>query len=104
MPVDADEALRRATLIRSDPSLAGVTRKNIATEEGGVEWSYFTPDGSAVDEPSLKQRWNSLGLPPAWTEVWIAQTLADTFKLQDEISKDACSTDTTAIGPRLQLK
>ena len=71
MPVDADEALRRATLIRSDPSLAGVTRKNIATEEDGVEWSYSTPDGNAVDEPSLIQRWNSLGLPPAWTEVWI---------------------------------
>jgi len=71
MPVDADEALRRATLIRSDPSLAGVTRKNIATGDDEVEWSYFTPDGSAVDEPDLIQRWNSLGLPPAWTEVWI---------------------------------
>ncbi|MBL6892798.1 MAG: DNA topoisomerase IB [Candidatus Poseidonia sp.] len=71
MPVDAGEALRRATLIRSDPSLAGVTRNNIATGEDEVEWSYFTPDGSAVDEPGLIERWNSLGLPPAWTEVWI---------------------------------
>ena len=45
MPVDADEALRRATLIRSDPSLRGVTRQNVATEEGEVKWQYLAPDG-----------------------------------------------------------
>ena len=50
MPVDADEALRRATLIRSDPSLRGVTRQNIATEEGEVEWQYLAPDGEPVEE------------------------------------------------------
>ena len=71
MPVDADEALRRATLIRSDPSLRGVTRRNIAEEEGGVLWQYLAPDGDPIEEEDRVQRWNSMGLPPAWEDVWI---------------------------------
>ena len=71
MPVDADEALRRATLIRSDPSLRGVTRRNIAEEEGDVLWQYLAPDGDPIEEEARVQRWNSMGLPPAWEDVWI---------------------------------
>ena len=71
MPVDADEALRRATLIRSDPSLRGVTRQNVATEEGEVEWQYLAPDGEPVEEEDRIARWNSMGLPPAWVDIWI---------------------------------
>ena len=71
MPVDADEALRRATLIRSDPSLRGVTRQNVATEEGKVKWQYLAPDGEPVEEEDRIARWNSMGLPPAWEDVWI---------------------------------
>ncbi len=71
MPVDADEALRRATLVRSDPSLQGVTRQNVATTEGEVVWRYIAPDGEPIEEADRLDRWNALGLPPAWTEVWI---------------------------------
>ena len=71
MPVDADEALRRATLIRSDPSLRGISRRNTATEEGEIQWEYFTPDGEAIDEVEVIERWNKMGLPPAWEDVWI---------------------------------
>ena len=71
MPVDADEALRRATLIRSDPSLRGVTRRNIAEEEGNVLWQYLAPDGDPIEEEDRVRRWNSMGLPPAWEDVWI---------------------------------
>jgi len=71
MPVDAEEALRRATLIRSDPSLRGATRRNIATEEGEVKWEYLAPDGDPIEEEDRIQRWNSMGLPPAWEDVWI---------------------------------
>ena len=71
MPVDADEALRRATLVRSDPSLNGVTRQNVAITEGEVEWLYFAPDGESVEEQDRIDRWNALGLPPAWEDVWI---------------------------------
>jgi len=71
VPVDSEEALRRATLVRSDPSLTGVTRRNIAVEEGEIEWEYLAPDGEPMDEIDLVERWNSLGLPPAWIEIWI---------------------------------
>ena len=71
MPIDSVEALRRATLVRSDPSLSGVSRENISLTEGVFEWQYRTPDGVEVEDSVLINRWNSLGLPPAWTEVWI---------------------------------
>jgi len=69
--VDADEALRRATLIRSDPSLRGISRRNAATEEGEIRWEYLAPDGEPVEEEDIIERWNKMGLPPAWEDVWI---------------------------------
>lgn len=71
MAVDSDEALRRATLVRSDPSLVGVSRRNISTNEEIFEWQYLAPDGEPVEDKDPINRWNSLGLPPAWIEVWI---------------------------------
>ena len=71
MPVDSNEALRRATLVRSDPSLDGVTRQKKGVNTEAHEWQYFTPNGEVVEEEELIERWNSLGLPPAWEEVWI---------------------------------
>ncbi len=71
MPVDSNEALRRATLVRSDPSLDGVTRQKKDVDSEAHEWQYFTPNGELVEEDELIERWNSLGLPPAWEEVWI---------------------------------
>ena len=71
MPVDSNEALRRATLVRSDPSLDGVTRQKKDVDTEAHEWQYFTPNGELVEEEELIERWNSLGLPPAWEEVWI---------------------------------
>ena len=71
VPIDSAEALRRATLVRSDPSLSGISRENISLKEGVFEWQYRTPDGVQVEDSDLILRWNSLGLPPAWSEVWI---------------------------------
>ena len=71
VPIDSDEALKRATLVRSDPSLIGVSRRNIATEEGQYLWEYAAPNGETIDEVEPIKRWNSLGLPPAWSDVWI---------------------------------
>ena len=71
MPIDSDEALQRATLVRSDPSLMGVSRRNIAKEDGHYLWEYVAPNGETIDEVEPIKRWNSLGLPPAWSDVWI---------------------------------
>lgn len=70
MPLDAEEALRRADLIRSDRSVPGVSRENTA-EEGAVSWAYTSPKGDPMEDPELVKGWNGLALPPAWTEVWI---------------------------------
>ena len=71
MPVDSKEALERASLVRSDPSLDGVSRKNTSKVDGEYNWQYYSPGGEVVDDEEPINRWNSLGLPPAWEEVWI---------------------------------
>ena len=71
MPINAKEALERATLVRSDPSLSGVTRRKAGEDDGKPVWEYVAPDGDLIEEPEIVQRWNSLGLPPAWVDVWI---------------------------------
>ena len=71
VPIDSDEALMRATLVRSDPSLAGVSRQNIATQQDEYFWQYIAPDGNPIIDEDPIKRWNSLALPPAWSEVWI---------------------------------
>ena len=71
MPVDSEEALERASLVRSDPSLDGVSRKNTSKVDGEYNWQYYSPGGEVVDDEEPINRWNSLGLPPAWEEVWI---------------------------------
>ena len=49
MPIDSDEALQRATLVRSDPSLVGVSRRNIAKEDNQYLWEYVAPNGETID-------------------------------------------------------
>ena len=71
MAVDASEALRRATLVRSDPSLRGVTRQNGSEAEGEYEWNYFSSNGDPITEEDIVVRWNSMALPPGWVDVWI---------------------------------
>ena len=71
MPVDADEALERATLVRSDPSLRGVTRRKAGEIEGKAVWEYLYPTGELIEETEITDRWNALGIPPAWEDVWI---------------------------------
>ena len=71
MPVDADEALERATLVRSDPSLRGVTRRKAGEIEGKAVWEYLDHTGELIEETEITDRWNALGIPPAWEDVWI---------------------------------
>jgi DNA topoisomerase I len=52
-------------LRRSQLNRAGIVRARC-----GKGFSYLTPDGKRVDEPTL-DRIKSLVIPPAWTEVWI---------------------------------
>lgn len=71
MPVDAKEALRRATLVRSDPSLRGISRQNDSSNEGEYDWEYLSSDGTKIIDEDIVRRWNSMALPPGWVDVWI---------------------------------
>ncbi len=44
----------------------GFTRK-----KRGRGFSYFHPDGKMIRNESLRERFNALVIPPAWTDVWI---------------------------------
>ena len=100
VPIDSDEALQRATLVRSDPSLIGVSRRNIATEDGQYLWEYVAPNGETIDEVEPIKRWNSLGLPPAWSDVWICPKQEATYKPLAEMSKEDYNIVITPIGQR----
>jgi DNA topoisomerase-1 len=50
----------------SDLEDPGFTRR-----KQGKGFSYRTPDGKVVD-PATRERIESLAIPPAWTDVWIA--------------------------------
>ncbi|WP_157157204.1 DNA topoisomerase IB [Diaminobutyricimonas sp. LJ205] len=53
-------------LRRSDASGTGFTRVR-----SGRGFSYRDADGETVTDPELRARFESLAIPPAWTNVWI---------------------------------
>jgi len=54
-------------LRRTDSSRPGLTRVR-----AGTGFTYRDADGVTVDDPELRGRIEHLGIPPAWTDVWIA--------------------------------
>jgi DNA topoisomerase I len=54
-------------LIRSDPHGPGITRKRI-----GGGFRYYDPSGAEVTSPETLRRIGTLGIPPAWKDVWIS--------------------------------
>ena len=54
-------------LRRSDANGKGYTRKR-----SGRGWTYLDSDGNRVVDRQLRARMEGLGIPPAWTDVWIA--------------------------------
>ena len=64
---DPEQSAREAGLRYVSDDRPGIRRRR-----AGKGFRYLRPDGSAVtDEPTLR-RINSLVIPPAWTDVWIA--------------------------------
>jgi DNA topoisomerase I len=58
---------RKARLRKSNPLGAGYRRVR-----SGSGFSYKGPDGQTVRDPELRARFEALGIPPAWRDVWIA--------------------------------
>ncbi|KWV92720.1 DNA topoisomerase IB [Erythrobacter sp. YT30] len=47
------------------------TVPGIARQKEKDEFVYFSPDGNRIDSEDELARINSLGIPPAWSDVWI---------------------------------
>jgi DNA topoisomerase-1 len=43
----------------------------IRRDPAGQEFTYSNPDGEPIRDPDTLRRVQSLGIPPAWTDVWI---------------------------------
>ncbi|MGN6743401.1 MAG: DNA topoisomerase IB [Amnibacterium sp.] len=61
------ETKRRVRLRKSNPLGKGYRRVR-----SGAGFSYRDPDGNTVRDPELRARFEALGIPPAWRDVWIA--------------------------------
>ncbi|MGV8858031.1 DNA topoisomerase IB [Rhodoglobus sp.] len=50
---------------------SNTTGRGYSRVRSGRGFSYRDPDGATVTEAALKARFGALGIPPAWTDVWI---------------------------------
>jgi DNA topoisomerase-1 len=62
-----EEAAERAGLTYVTDAIPGITRER---SMGG--WRYRRPDGAVVTDPDERARIEAIGIPPAWTRVWIS--------------------------------
>jgi DNA topoisomerase-1 len=68
--VDAEASPQPAAvpgLTRSDPHGPGITRERVSGE-----FRYHDPSGAELTSPETLHRIGALGIPPAWTDVWIS--------------------------------
>jgi DNA topoisomerase I len=56
----------RAGLHYVTDGFAGISRSR-----SGKGWSFYQPDGSLIKDTAARKRLIALGIPPAWTNVWI---------------------------------
>ncbi len=66
-PAEAPAADERIRLRKSNPLGKGYKRIR-----SGSGFSYRAPDGTTVKDRDLRARFDALGIPPAWEDVWIA--------------------------------
>jgi DNA topoisomerase-1 len=65
-PLDPEAAAKAAGLHYVDDSVPGFTRKKVGTGFG-----YRDPNGKIIRDPDVIKRIRSIGIPPAYTDVWI---------------------------------
>jgi DNA topoisomerase I len=67
-PLVTEVAAKRSTRLRKSNPLG----KGYHRVRAGKGFTYRAPDGTTVTDPELRQRFEALAIPPAWTDVWIA--------------------------------
>ena len=65
-PDDPVAAARAAGLTYATDQKPGITRRR-----AGKGWRYFAPDGTPITDQKQIERFNQIGIPPAYTDVWI---------------------------------
>lgn len=65
-PLEPEQAAKAAGLRYVDDSLPGLSRKKVGTGFG-----YRDIDGKVIRDPEVIKRIRSIGIPPAYTDVWI---------------------------------
>jgi DNA topoisomerase I len=60
-------AADEAGLVYVNDAIPGSTRKR-----DGKDWLFRGPDGAVVSDPAARDRILAIGIPPAWTDVWIS--------------------------------
>jgi DNA topoisomerase I len=65
-PIEHRKAAVRAGLQYVTDGVAGISRRR-----SGKGWSYYTVGGALITDTATRKRLNSLGIPPAWIDVWI---------------------------------
>lgn len=64
--IDAREAAEGAGLVYVNDQAPGITRRR-----SGKGWSYRDADGGRITDRAAIDRINGIGIPPAYTDVWI---------------------------------
>ena len=64
--IDARDAAETAGLVYIDDQGSGITRR-----KSGKGWSYRDANGSRISDKAVIARINKIGIPPAYTDVWI---------------------------------
>jgi DNA topoisomerase I len=66
MSANPVESARTAGLTHVTDAVPGIQRRH-----DGNEFTYVGPNGDPVSDPTVVSRIQALGIPPAWTDVWI---------------------------------
>jgi DNA topoisomerase-1 len=64
--IDARDAAQSAGLVYVDDQSVGLSRR-----KSGKGWSYRDATGAKIREKAVIERINRIGIPPAYTDVWI---------------------------------
>jgi DNA topoisomerase-1 len=60
-------AADEAGLVYVNDAIPGITRAR-----DGKDWLFHGPDGAVIGDPVARDRIRAIGIPPAWTDVWIS--------------------------------
>jgi DNA topoisomerase-1 len=71
LPATLDPAAAEETAEMAGLRYISDTTPGIRRERAGDDWRYIAPNGKPILNPRAIERIKHIGIPPAWTDVWI---------------------------------